>query len=151
MNRSDAKNTTVTHQQDKQTLSGSPSRDLIAWMIDVMLADVEIDAHEQELIYGFCKKRQIPKPEVDDMITRAQKQEKAGVLEPQSKDEARAWIKCMVMAGLADGTVTQEELLLIRVAGQKLGFSDFEINRLIFNIRKQMAKPEKEEQSPFFG
>ena len=137
--------------QVKQGHDVSHSIDLLGWMIDVILADGKIEDHEQNLLYEFCQRCGVSHQQVDEMIARTQKWGNVVDLRPQSKEEALAWLKSMVIAGLADGSVSQDELLIIRVAGHKLGFSDFEINRMIFTVRKDLAKADQEEKLSFFG
>ncbi len=137
--------------QERQITDISDLIDLIGWMITVILADGEVELHERKFLYTFCENRGVSKQQVDDMIARAQKWGKAVELKPESPEEALAWLKSMVLAGLADGSVNEDELLVLRIAGRKLGFSDFEINRLIFNLRRQMTKSEKGTRARFFG
>jgi hypothetical protein len=132
--------------------SGSDTLDLSAWMIDVLLSDGEIELHQRKLLYEFCRKRGVSKRQVEDMIAHSQEVGASVNMKPSSAEEALAWLKSMVIAGLADGSVNQDELLLIRIAGQKLGFSDFTINKLIFEIRKGLDHDEEDGlKSAFFG
>ena len=119
-------------------------------MINVILADGEIEMHQLKFLLDFCEKRGVSKKQVKEMIAKAKKWGKAVDLKPESPEEALAWLKSMVLAGLAHGPLSEDELLVLRMAGQKLGFSDFAINRVIFDIRKQMEKPDEGTKSLFF-
>ncbi len=132
--------------------AGSDTLALSGWMIDVLLSDGEIELHQRKLLYNFCKKRGVSKRQIEEMIAHSQKMGTSVDIKPKTPEEALAWLKSMVLAGLADGSVSQDELLIIRIAGQKLGFSDFVINKLIFDIRKGLDSDDEQcLKSAFFG
>ena len=142
----------MEESKQRSPKADSDTLDLSAWMIDVFLTDGEIELHQRKLLYNFCEKRGVSKKQVEEMIARSQKMGSSVDMKPKDQEEALAWLKSMALAGLADGTITQDELLLIRIAGQKLGFSDFTINKLIFDIRKGLNQKEQEGlKSAFFG
>lgn len=150
MNTSDSIEPTGTPPQEEQPFDTSDTIDLIGWMINVILADGEIEVHQLKFLYNFCEKRGVSKKQVNDMIAKAKRWGKVVDLKPESPEEALAWLKSMVLAGLAHGSISEDELLILRIASQKLGFSDFAINRIIFDIRKQMEKMDEGTKSLFF-
>jgi uncharacterized tellurite resistance protein B-like protein len=128
------------NQVEKRQIS---SREQVGWMIQVMLADGEIDAREQETLAAFAKKHAIPEQKVNDMVAAM----KAGTLQvpqPQSNEEATEWLHTMAEMVLADGKVTASEKQAMLNMGKRLHFSSADINHIIHNARGNLYRQSRE-------
>ncbi len=146
------KTPTTNANSDFQAGKPSGSQELLVWMIDVILADGKIEPGELDILWNYCEKQGVDKETVKNFVIQARKQGTLTATAPQSKEETLSWLQALILAGLADGSITRNELSILRLAGQKSGFSDFEINRLIFNIRQHLThRQDKAQDNPFFG
>jgi len=63
---------------------------------------------------------------------------------PANQTEARATLKSMAKAALADGKITREEQSLLEAAGQHLGLSDKDVSLLLKRTRTELYEDAKE-------
>lgn len=116
--------------------------ELAAWMVQVMLADGQIDPKEQAVIEQFAAARNIPKPQINLLIESA----RSGQIEtpmPSGRQEAKAWLEEMAKMALADGFVSKEEHTALMKLGKKLGYSAHDIKQCILKARADLFKENK--------
>ena len=116
--------------------------ELMTWMIQVMLADGQVDAKERALIDSYAAARNIPTPQLERLIQAMS----AGQLEapqPADGEEAKVWLEGMATMALADGFISKEEQQAILTVGRRLGFSAYDVNQLVLRRRRELCRESK--------
>ncbi|BCX48027.1 import inner membrane translocase subunit Tim44 [Haloferula helveola] len=112
---------------------------LAAWLVNVMMADGQVDPKEQRVLEGYGKRAGLRPEEIESLITSAHD----GTLELESPDdegEIRAWLTEMAAMALADGRVSREENRALVLLGGKLGYGPVDISQLINRTRTQLYR-----------
>jgi uncharacterized tellurite resistance protein B-like protein len=116
----------------------------LAWMVKMSLADGHLDDSERELLESYATRYRIPNDRLDQLIGAAQ----ANTLDiplPADQNEARATLKSMAKAALADGKITKEEQSLLEAAGQHLGLSNQDVSLLLKRTRTELYQDAKQQ------
>jgi uncharacterized tellurite resistance protein B-like protein len=115
----------------------APREDLLAWLVKLSMADGVTTYAEREKLDAVAAKHHVPKRELDRLISAAA----SGQLEPsepRDRDEARRWLEGMVAIAVADGRIQPDELALLRSAGAKLGYGDYDLDQMVRRQRHDL-------------
>lgn len=116
---------------------GVSSVEQAGWMIQVMLADGQINDKEMEALVHFADRRNIPRPRIDAMIT-AMRTGQLTVSAPVDREEANEWLDSMAEMVLADGTISPKEKEAMLNMARRLQFSEADIQQVITRKRTQL-------------
>lgn len=111
----------------------------LAWMVKVLVADGRIDDRERAMMDKVARKHRVPSGVLSAMIQNAE----AGTLslpEPHDFKEARAWLRSMIVLGLADGNLAAAEMKLIQAVGEKVGMVRYDVQHMIKKVRREQLK-----------
>jgi uncharacterized tellurite resistance protein B-like protein len=116
----------------RRTAGRNPSsvRELVAWMVQVMLADGRIEKRESALLDGIVAKHGVPSSELDRLMAAA----RSGKLElhlPGDSETSQAWLDAMADMALADGRLSTAEKATLQTLGRHLGLSKERIAQTI--------------------
>ena len=125
------------------TAPQSPATTL-AWMVKMSLADGQLDDTERDLLQSYATRYRIPAQRLDEFIGAAQSNT-LDIPLPANQTEARATLKSMAKAALADGKITKEEQSLLEAAGQHLGLSDKDVSLLLKRTRTELYEDAKQQ------
>lgn len=125
------------------TTPQSPATTL-AWMVKMSLADGHLDDTERDLLESYATRYRIPNDRLDQLIGAAQSNT-LDIPLPANETEARATLKSMAKAALADGKITREEQSLLEAAGQHLGLSDKDVSLLLKRTRSELYQDAKQQ------
>lgn len=112
----------------------SSGRELVAWMIQVMVADGTVEAEERALLETVAAKHGVAASELELLIVAA----RAGELEldlPHNASTARNWLGTLAAMALADGKASEEEKKVMQALGRHLGLSKKKIREIISGSR----------------
>jgi predicted lipid-binding transport protein (Tim44 family)/tellurite resistance protein/ribosomal protein L37E len=112
----------------------SSGRELVAWMIQVMVADGTVEAEERALLEAVAARHGVAASELELLIVAAQ----AGELElelPHNASTARDWLGTLAAMALADGKASEEEKKIMQALGRRLGLSKKKIREIISGAR----------------
>ncbi|MDB5321649.1 MAG: hypothetical protein JWN40_3280 [Phycisphaerales bacterium] len=121
---------------NNQPAPQSPATTL-AWMVKMTLADGHLDDKEREMLESYAAQYRIPADRLNQLIGAAQ----ANTLDvplPADETEARATLKAMARAALADGKISREEQSLLEAAGEHLGLSDRDVSLLLKRTQSEL-------------
>ena len=62
------------------------------------------------------------------------------VPEPSNRAEAEAWLAAMAKIALADGKLTNEEFVLLRMLGNKFDLGEYDIKMLLKRVRSEQVR-----------
>ncbi|MBB5352796.1 putative lipid-binding transport protein (Tim44 family)/uncharacterized tellurite resistance protein B-like protein [Haloferula luteola] len=110
---------------------------LAAWLVEVMLADGEIDAKEMKILEAYAKRAGLSTREVESLIE-AGKSRSLQLEGPKEPGEAREWLMEMAEMALADGRISAEETQALQLLGKRLQFSSYDIQMLIRQARAKL-------------
>jgi hypothetical protein len=114
-----------------------------AWLINVMIADGQINPKERALILRYTSARGMSRLKAESLLAGALQAGKIEAPEPNSTKQARAWLCAMVQMALVDGTVSKEEMHILLMFGKKLGWVRYDVQRLIAKTRRRMYEAAK--------
>jgi len=122
--------------------TGRGGIELAAWLVQVMLADGQVDGDERALIDAYGQARGINPAQIDALIAA----QRAGQLEapqPATAAEAQAWLETMAEMALADGFIVKEERQAILAVGHRLQFTAHDVNQVILRKRRELYQASK--------
>jgi uncharacterized tellurite resistance protein B-like protein len=111
-------------------------------MVKMTVADGELDARERALLESVASKHSVPPDRLEQMIAAAQS-DSLDVPEPADQTEARQHLMAMARAACADGKITRQESAILSTAGQRLGLSDSDVDRVVKQARKTLYQESK--------
>jgi uncharacterized tellurite resistance protein B-like protein len=118
-------------------LADTPPGDLLAWLVKLSLADGVTTYGERERLEAVAAKYRVPKRELDRLLSAAANNQ-LQPSEPRDLDEAKRWLEAMVDVAVADGRLQPEELALLRSAGARLGYGDYDLDLLVRRHRHDL-------------
>jgi len=118
--------------------------ELLAWTLQLALADNEIDATERKLIHHVAKTRHISSERVDALIASNGNGE-IDLASPSDIQEGRRWLEAMADAGLADGRIEPAELTMLTQAGTSLGYSRYDVQQILRSRQRSLYRQAREE------
>jgi uncharacterized tellurite resistance protein B-like protein len=121
---------------NNQPAPQSPATTL-AWMVKMTLADGQLDDKERDMLASYATKYRIPANRLDELIGAA-RENTLDVPLPADQTEARATLKAMARAALADGKISREEQSLLEAAGEHLGLSDRDVALLLKRTQSEL-------------
>jgi uncharacterized tellurite resistance protein B-like protein len=116
----------------------------LAWMVKMSLADGHLDDSERDLLESYATRYRIPAHRLTEFIGAAQSNT-LDIPLPADQNEARATLKSMAKAALADGKITKEEQSLLEAAGQHLGLSNQDVSLLLKRTRTELYQDAKQQ------
>ena len=124
-------------------LSKFDNESTIACATAIMLADGEIDPNEQKLLEQLSDTKGIT-PEKLSMIIKSVKENGLHIPNPESKEAAQEFLRCMVLMCLANGKVKQSEMTILKKLVSKMGYTDIDINMMIKKERANLYSNAKQ-------
>jgi uncharacterized tellurite resistance protein B-like protein len=115
----------------------------LTWMVKMALADGQLDDKERDMLATYATKYRIPSDRLDQLITAA-RDNALDVPLPTDQIQARATLKAMARAALADGKITREEQSLLEAAGEHLGLSDRDVALLLNHTKGELYTEAKQ-------
>jgi len=103
---------------------------LLAWLIQVALADSVIDEREHKALLRVARVHHIPESRMQIMIEAVQ-QGQLNIPEPENDREAKIWLETAIDVAVLNGRVPRAELELLTRVGQQLGLSDIDVKKWI--------------------
>ena len=96
----------------------------------VMLADHVLDPRERAALEQLAARSQVTPQQLDQIIRQAQVREIEIPL-PQNSSQAMAMLNQLIVAVLADGQISREELRLLRTYAQRVGLAEQDVTLAI--------------------
>ena len=117
---------------------------LIAWMIQMALADNHLDDQEHALLRRVAAARNVSPSRLEILIATARE----GTMEipqPDNSEQARRWLTAMVDTSLSDGKIHADEVALLKQAGASLNYSAYDINTLFKQRKTKLYRKARED------
>lgn len=124
---------------DSAAVRTPASAGLLAWMIQTVIADGNVDQRERQMLNAAATKLDIDRSTLDAMIASARQ----GELQPPSPadlEEARAWIAAMASLAMSDGTIHPQEKRLFLETGKRVGLGLYDVNLILRQQRLALLK-----------
>ena len=125
--------TTDTAAADHDLLQQSAAS-VMAWAITTALADQRIDPQEEASIDAMGRHLGLHPSQISGMIREAQRGELVAP-EPQTKEQAAAWLRSLAVIVWSDGLASQEERQVLHRMGQKFGYARYDVNKFLQQAR----------------
>jgi predicted lipid-binding transport protein (Tim44 family) len=116
---------------------------MIAWMIQMSLADGQIDERESQMIYRVAQRRNISRERVDTMLAAARASQ-LDLPTPLGPEESKQWLRAMAWAALADGKLSREEQSLLLATAGRIGLSTDDVKEMLQKLRAEMYARSKQ-------
>ena len=123
--------------------SPSSGRELMAWAIQVMLADDKIEEEEEALLKTVAAKQGLSAAELERLLAAARAGELTLAL-PHSAGASLTWLGVMADMAFADGRVSDEEKKVLEALGKRLGMGKKKISRVISSARRRLQGETKQ-------
>ncbi|MFT5128139.1 MAG: putative tellurite resistance protein B-like protein, partial [Rhodothermales bacterium] len=126
----------------RQSLAKATAADeeVVCCAITLMHADGVVDEREEKQLHKFAKSRNIPPARLQTMINTVLANEGATIPSPSNTDNYDDLIGDLVRICLADGVVDESELAMLRMLGERINYSDYELDQLIKRERGEMYR-----------
>ena len=111
--------------------------ELLAWTIQMALADRQLDDKERQLIMRVAKARHIPRERVQAMVDAA-RQGLLDVPEATSREQGLRWLEATADASLADGRLHPAEAALLSQAAKKWDYSPYDVKQLLRRRQREL-------------
>jgi len=121
----------------------SSGRELMAWAIQVMLADDRIEEEEEALLMTVAAKQGLSASELERLIAAARAGELTLAL-PHNAGTSRTWLGVMADMAFADGRVSDEERKVLGALGKRLGMGKKKIKGIISGARRRVHSETKQ-------
>jgi predicted nucleic acid-binding Zn ribbon protein len=125
------------------TSSAVPAAGLLAWMIQMAVADGELSSRERGMLARVADRRGVSSDRLEAMITAAGHRQ-IDLPMPSGPKEGRQWITAMAQEALADGNIASEEYALLRQTGARIGMVEYDVKTLIQQLRSDAYKTSKD-------
>lgn len=113
------------------------TRNLVAWMLKMAMADGQISEGEKRVIAEFAGARGMSRNQLDLLFSAAE----AGTFdihEPESMEENRMWFAALARAALADGKLDGAELALLRNVASRHGLVECDLKMILNKARSDL-------------
>jgi len=108
---------------------------VLVWMIQMALADGNLDPRERQMLAGVAQSRNISPDRLEAMIAAA-RGGRVDLPMPSGPREGRQWLEAMAQAAMADGNLSRDEYSLLRSAGMRLGMGEFDLQMMVKQLRR---------------
>ena len=126
-----------------QTLSKFDNETIMACTSALMLIDGNIDEKENKLLGKMAVNRGISSEKLNSIVESV-KEHGLHIPNPNSREEAHEFLKCMVKMCLADGKITTQERQLMKQLLSKMNYKDIDIDQMIKKERNTLYKSAKQ-------
>src|SRR5205814_1855101 len=109
---------------------------LLAWMVQMALADGQVDERESRMLNFVAQRRGIGREQLESMIAAA-RHGQLDVPMPSGPQESREWLTAMATAALADGKITADEQSLLLATARRIGLAEEDVRLMLQRLRTE--------------
>jgi uncharacterized tellurite resistance protein B-like protein len=114
--------------------------EVVSCAIALMYADGKVDHREEMQLHKFAKARNLPPARLQAMINTVLANDGATIPVPSNTDDFDELIGDLVRICLADGVVDENEHAMLRMLGERINYSDYDLEQVIKRERGEMHR-----------